>query len=143
MDWHSSNGTPEIQVTSCYAEIDYTPNERTCYLTNPEEISTDHTRNAKMLNFWNGNREVYDYNRSSKSMVLKGIEYYDANSNPTPCDRILCMRNMGKNGAEVTISGLNPTYFNGIYRIRQFGWNKVSEKPELYKWILELEDAEA
>jgi hypothetical protein len=117
-------------------KVNYTPDASTCSLSRPEEISTNHSRNIKMLNFWNGTREVYDVNRSGKSMVLTGGEVYAGS-----CDTILCIRNMGRDGNIVTISELALTYFNGDYRITSFGWRKISEKPERYKWILELESA--
>lgn len=294
---YENTASPEVQVTQCKAEIGYTPSSATCFLTKPEEISTDHKRNTKMFNFWNGNREVYDYNRNGKSIVLRGTEYqefgtvteeyefdsYDAgtvwetdpdrmvdgttgtyayttidddtqlldshtgsdvdygsckeiskvevrvyasptaafpdasrvqlqpvfvdgngtiwtgsgqetegwtewhditsdtNAPPTwhwsdfrqlqvnvignkiqdygvpkchkvelrvtyktltPCCKIQCVRGLARNGGVVTIDDLRLEYFNGVYRIRQFGWNKISEKPEQYDWILELEDAE-
>lgn len=128
---------PELQCTQLYAEVGYDPSTATCTLNVPKQISTDHSRNIKMLNFWNGTREVYDLNRSGKSMVLVGEEMYDGS-----CDTILCVRGLARNGAVVTIAGLTTGYFNGDFRIRQFGWNKISEKPEHYEWILDLESAD-
>jgi hypothetical protein len=132
----STEVSPEIHTCQTYMKVNYTPDASTCSLSRPEEISTNHSRNIKMLNFWNGTREVYDVNRSGKSMVLTGGEVYTGS-----CDTILCIRNMARDGNIITISGLNPVYFNGDYRINSFGWNKISEKPERYKWILELESA--
>ena len=74
------------------------------------------------------------------------ITYYTVDSfsyTVCPCTKIQRIREMGRSNAPVTISGLNPCYFNGDYRITSFGWNKISEKPEHYKFILELEDTEA
>ena len=127
---------PTISVTQCYAEIGYSPDTSTCTLNKPTKISTNHARNIKMLNFWNGEREVYDLNRSGKSMVLVGSE-----NGTSACSTIICMRDMARNGAIVTVSELTPTYFNSDYRIRSFGWDKISSKPEYYKWILYLEEA--
>ena len=107
----------------------------------PQEISTNHDRNINMINFWNGEREVYDVNRSGKSMVLTG-EITDGNPDVTnACDQIICVRDMVRDGTTITISGLNPVYFNGEYRINSFGWKKIVEKPENYEWVLELESA--
>ena len=128
---------PDIRTTQVYAEVNYTPEDLECTLTKPEQISTNHARNVKMLNFWNGDREVYDLNRSGKSMVLTGRETGSA-----ACDTIICIRNMARDGNIITISELNPKYFNGDYRIKSFGWNEISEKPSHFKWILELEDEE-
>lgn len=127
---------PEIRTTQLYVRVNY-DEEVECTLTKPEEISTNHSRNIKMFNFWNGTREVYDLNRSGKSMVLIGSEVYTSS-----CDTILCVRDMARNGSVVTISGLSLGYFNGNYRINQFGWKKISEKPEHYEWIIQLEDTE-
>lgn len=127
---------PQIRTTQCYAKINYNTSA-TCDLQSPDWIGTTHARNTKMLNFWNGTREVYDLNRSGKSMVLTGTEM-----NSGACSRILCARDIGRNGSTVSITGFSLGYFNGSYKIRSFGWNKISEKPEHYKWIMELEDTE-
>ena len=126
--------SPEIRTTQCYARVNYNTSGE-CELNKPEQISTNHARNVKMFNFWSGDREVYDLNRSGKSMVLTGSEQYtDAYKH------IICIRDMARIGETITITGLSLDYFNGDYRITSFGWNKISEKPEHYKWILELED---
>jgi len=133
----SSVISPEIHTSKSYLKINYTPPTSSCSLIRPEEISYDHTRNVNMLNFWNGNREVYDLSRNNKTMVLTGMEYGSES-----CDRILCVRNMGLDGSVVTLSELGFAEFNGKFRIRSFGWDKISDKPLHYKWILELEDSE-
>ena len=127
---------PEIRTTQTYVDVNYTPVDSSCSLTRPSEISYDHSRNVKMLNFWNGDREVYDLSRSNKTMVLTGMEY-----GTEACDRILCVRTMGKDGSPVTISELGFAEFNGEFRIRQFGWQKTSNKPLHFNWILEVESA--
>jgi len=129
----------EVQCTQLYAEIGYSPSTVTCILSKPQEISTSHDRNSAIINFWNGDREVFDISRSGKSMVLTGSEY---GADINPCSRITCIRNIARNGAEIEIGGLNRDFFNGNYRILQFGWNLVSEKPVYYKWFLELESAD-
>ncbi|GAG19686.1 unnamed protein product, partial [marine sediment metagenome] len=43
-------------------------------------------------------------------------------------------------GADITISGLSNSLWNGVYKIRSFGWKKVSDNPLCYDWILDLED---
>lgn len=132
---YGAASSPQIRTTQCYAKVNYNE-EVECTLNKPQKISTNHARNIKMLNFWNGSREVYDLNRSGKSMLLIGSEQYAGS-----CDIIICVRNMARNGTIITVSGLSLDYFNGDYRIRSFGWDKISEKPEHYKWILDLEDA--
>lgn len=136
---HIELESPEIRTTQCYAKVNYVPSDATCTLNKPEDISVNHDINVKMLNFWDGSREVYSLNRSGKSMVLTGSEYQSNTCNKEcPCERIACMREMGKDGSIITISGLR-SLFNGDFRIRSFGWHHISEKPEYYTWILELE----
>lgn len=137
--YHTEQISPQIRTTQCYAKINYTPPDTECTLSKPEEISVNHSMNIKMLNFWNGTREVYSLNRSGKSMVLTGSEYQsDTCDSACPCEHITCMRDMGKDGSTITISGLR-SLFNGDFKIRSFGWKHISEKPEYYEWILELE----
>lgn len=131
-----TNANPEIRTTQMYVNINFTPPDSTCYLTRPTQISRDHARNVKMLNFWNGDREVYGLSRKGKTMVLMGAEH-----GSSACDRILCVKTMGKDGSIITVSQLGFAEFNGEFRIKQFGWKKVSEKPLHFTWILELEDA--
>jgi len=131
--------SPEIRTTQCYAKVNYTPDDIECTLHKPDKISTNHSRNVKMINFWSGNRVVYDLNRSGKSMVLTGTEYEDT-SITDACGAIECIRQQGENGADVTISELGSALWNGVYKIRSFGWKHISECPDVYDWILELED---
>ena len=133
----SSSVSPEIHTSKVHLKVNYTPEDSECSLNKPEQISTNHARNIEMLNFWNGSREVYDLNRSGKSMTLTGGE-----NGSTACDTIICIRNMARDGNIITISELSPTYFNGEYRIRSFGWNEISEKPSHFKWILEVESTD-
>ena len=136
-----TNISPEIKTCQTYLKVNYTPEDTVCWMPKPQEISTNHARNVKTLNFWNGEREVYDVNRSGKSMVLTG-GITDGNPDVIDvCFQIICVRDMTRDGTIITISGLNPVYFNGEYRINSFGWNKIGEKPENYEWILELESA--
>lgn len=131
---------PEIRTTQNYVKINYVPSDVTCTLTKPEGVSVDHNMNMKMLNFWDGSREVYSLSRSNKTMVLTGSEYQtDTCNQACPCERITCIRNMGGHGETIVISGLSFTLFNGNFKIRSFGWKHISEKPEYYEWILELE----
>ena len=130
---------PEIRTTQCYAKVNYTPSDTGCQLNKPEHISVNHSMNIKMLNFWNGTREVYSLNRSGKSMVITGSEYQSNTCDSEyPCERIACIREMGKDGSTITISGLR-SLFNGDFKIRSFGWKHINKKPEKYDWILELE----
>lgn len=136
---YSNKISPEIRTTQCYAKVNYVPTDTECVLNKPENISVNHSMNIKMLNFWNGTREVYSLNRSGKSMVLTGSEYQsDTCDAECPCEHIACIKEMGKDGSTITVSGLR-SLFNGEFKIRSFGWKHISEKPEYYEWILELE----
>jgi hypothetical protein len=129
---------PYIWCAQCYTEIGYTPPSRSIDINKPESISIDHDRNIKMLNFWEGSREVYDLSRNNKTTVMRGMEYlYDGE---TPSSKINTIRNYARNGATITISDLDMYCYNGDYKIRSFGWKLVSKKPEVFEWILELED---
>ena len=137
---YSLDINPEIRTTQCFAKINYTPPSDSCTLNKPEKISVNHSENIKMLNFWDGTRDVYGLNRSGKSMILTGSEYQsDTCDKLCPCEHIACVRAMGKDGSTIAISGLR-SLFNGSYKIRSFGWKHMSECPEHYEWILELED---
>jgi hypothetical protein len=131
--------TDTYTVTQVYAQVYYTPNDSTCTLTSPTDIEAYHSRDSNAINFWNGDREVYDICRSGKGIMLSGDEYEgDEEHSSTPCERITCIRDMGRDGNLVEIDGLGSLY-DGTYRIKSFGWNKISEQPEYYTWQLELE----
>ena len=127
----------EIRCRRCVAVIDYTGTAN-CYLNKPQEISLDHDRNVKMINFWNGSREVYDLNRSGESVVMEGMEFVTS-SCTDPSARINCVRTMAKAGQVISITDVGMDIFNKDYYIRSFGWDLVSKSPLVYKWQLELE----
>jgi len=135
----TTNVSPEIQTSQCYLKVNYSPDPVTCTLNKPTEISLDHARNTQMLNFWSGNREVYDESRSHKTLVLQGKELVNG------CDVIECVRAMGENGAVVTVArtvGWGTGLIDLNYRIKSFGWKHISEKPDVWEWILEFEASE-
>lgn len=132
---------PELRCTQLYAEVDY-DSSCTCYLPKPEEISRNHQRNVKIINFWNGDREVFDVSRKTKNMVLRG-KVWDEVGEDTACEKIQCVRDMGRAGNIITISGNGfGNCFNGNFRIKSFGWKKRFDKPISFDWYLELEDAD-
>jgi len=130
-------GSPEIRVKKLYIEVFYFPHENSVELNVPEEISSDHKRNTRILNFWNGTREVYDVNRGGKSLLLKGREY---SPNQDAWDEFTKLREIGKRGSTVEINDLSINYFNGEYKIRSFNYRVISERPMTYEWAIELED---
>ena len=105
-----------------------------CSLIAPEEVSTDHVQNVKMMNLWNGNRVVFGQSRNKWSLMLKGQDWETA-----ACDRILCIKELGLAGEPITLSGLNNINWDGEWLIKAFGWDLVYESPIHYKWILMLE----
>lgn len=121
--------------------VGYEADSRSTTLNKPDVISIDHDRNVKMLNFWDGTREVYDLERNSKTTIMKGMEWYSSTCT-NPGVRIDTIRQYAKNGATITIDDMDMPCFNGDYKIRSFGWKLVSNCPETYQWILELEDTE-
>lgn len=125
---------PEIRTTQVYAKINYDTEEE-CTLNKPREVSVDHLRNTAMLNFWSGNRAVYDLGRNRKTMVITGTEY-GTNS----CTKMQCIESMGKYGGELTTSGMGGN-FDSTFKILSFGWKKITDAPLTFDWILELEYA--
>jgi len=123
---------PEIRTTQCYARINY-DSTVTCTLNKPLEISVDHSRNLKMLNFWSGNRVVFDESRNKKTLVAIGREY-----GTDACDKIDCVKGIGKFGADIVTSGIGGALDN-TFKIASFGWKKITDTPLTYDWILELE----
>ena len=133
--YYDEDTSPQIRCTQSYCRVKY-DTSATCTVDKPETISTNHARNIKMLNFWSGDREVYDLNRSGKSMVMRGIFYKDA------CTDLSCIRDMALNGSTITISNLGQTCYEGDYRIRSVGWDEISKTPEVFRWIIDLEAAD-
>jgi len=130
--YYYADYNPEIRTTQCYAKINY-DSEVTCTLNKPQEVSVDHNRNVKMLNFWSGNRAVYDTGRNKKTMVITGMQY-GTNS----CTEMKCIEGIAKFGGEITTNGLGGV-FDDTFRIISFGWKKITDTPLTFEWILELE----
>ena len=58
----------------------------------------------------------------------------------SPLDRIHCIRKMARAGETIFLDGFNTELYNARYFVRSFGWNLVSENPNVYEWMLELEE---
>jgi hypothetical protein len=84
VNYNVSAITPEIRTTAFYADIFY-DSFISLNINNPENISTNHTRNVNMLNFWNGEREVYSISRNNKTLILNGFLGNDNNLERTYC----------------------------------------------------------
>lgn len=145
--------SPEIHCAAMHVKVNHTPEEVECEINKPETVSFDHARNVKMINFWSGNRAVYDLNRSGKSLVLKGLEFdIDMTGCKQPsqcsyperdaCERLKCIDDMGRDGNPITITGFAFSPWNKQYRIMSFGYKKIQECPALFEYILELEAME-
>lgn len=124
----------ELRCTQTYVRINYTPDDSTCTLNKPEILSLNQEDNIKMLNMWSGNRYVYALNRKGKTVVMQGKEWGE-----DACDTMLCVRAMAENGDPVDVTGLTGTWWNSEFRIASFGYRKLTDYPELYEWIIELE----
>lgn len=123
---------PEIRTTQVYAKINY-DSEVTCTLNKPKHVSVDHDRNIKMLNFWSGDRAVYDIGRNHKTMVITGTEY-----GSDACEKIECVKGVAKYGGDITTNGLGGR-FDSTFKILSVGWQKITDKPLTFDWIIELE----
>jgi hypothetical protein len=122
-----------ISISQQYVEINYNETQ-TASIPKPDALSSSSEMNIKMLNFWNGDREVYSLDRASRSIVLFGIDWQS-----NACTNIQKIRDMGRNGEDVIISGLNLYILNSTFKIRSFGWEQISKNPIRYDWIIELE----
>jgi hypothetical protein len=143
---------PQIKTMGLYAEVHLQPKEIECEINKPETTSFDHSRNVNILNFWSGERAVYDLSRSGKNIVLTGKEFdwdctrdCDSECYQYPrkcaCDRLKCIDAMGRDGSEIAISGYSFEPWNKNYRILSFGYKLVQSKPAMYEYVLELEEA--
>jgi hypothetical protein len=137
---HTEDVNPEIRVTQLYTRVNYNRGTVTCNLHKPKDVETEHSRIINMINFWNGEREVYDIRRSGKTMLMRGTEY-EPHIGSDPCARIECIRDMGLCGNDIEITDSGLLCFNGTFKIRSFGWELIQKHPLTYDWILELEDA--
>lgn len=135
VEYETTGEDKKLQISQEYLKVNYTPEISVCSLPAPEVIDRVNSRNVKMLNFWSGDREVYDESRNYKGMVLTGKLWGN-----DATDTIKCIRQMGLDGSNVTVSGFSCSLFDGTYKIKSFGWQKISEHPLAFNWILELED---
>jgi len=135
--YYTTTVVPEIHTSAAWITVNYSPPDINCSITMPTSLSRTVDENVIPLNFWDGTREVYFDSKNLKTMVLEGYEYASGAD-----DRIVCIRDMGRNGNVVTISGFSNEYYNTTYRIASFGWKLVSKLPLHYKWILELQEIE-
>jgi hypothetical protein len=145
--------SPEVKCAAMYLNVNHTPEEVVCELNKPETVSFNHSRNVMMLNFWSGNRAVYDLSRNGKTVVLKGKEFdrdiagckeESTCSYPAKyaCDRLKCIDAMGRDGNPIVLSGFSFTPWNKTYRLLSFGYKKIQSCPALFEYIIELEELE-
>jgi len=131
---------PEIRTTQCYAKVNYTTDSE-CTLQNPEEIEMNQSQIINIINFWDGEREVYGIARGNKTMLMMGKEWDDAVLGIDADTRIGCVKQMAKTTGEiyVDIGGAGSKEFDGTFRLLSFGWKKISDLPKTYDWMLEFE----
>ena len=135
--YYNTTVTPEIRTSAVWLSVNYTPPLTECLVTMPVRVSRSVSENIRMINFWDGTREVYFENTNLKTMVLEGYEYASGAD-----DRIKCIRDMGRDGNIITVDGFINMFHNTTYRIASFGWKLVSKLPLHYKWIIELQELE-
>lgn len=127
----------EIRTTQVYAKVNYTPSSSTCYLNKPHTYTFTHTREIKALNFWGGDREVYDLRKAGNTLAIEGSEYDTTDSTATT--RLECIRDMADNGDDIEISGFTDTNINGSWLIRNFSYAQDSTNPNLWNYSMECE----
>jgi len=128
---------PEIRTTQMYARVKYTPSTTSCYLTKPSTYDYNHNREIKKLNFWNGDRSVYDLQRNNKTLTMTGMEYIGTTSEATI--RLKCVKDMEQNGSEIEISGMDDPNLNTTWQIKSFEYRQNDTNPNIYDWVLEAE----
>jgi len=139
---YNQTTVPKVKVASCYVEVGFTPNQwETVTINTPQEVLTSHTSVIRMINFWNGDREVYSLGRSNKKIALKGVQY-EEDSCLAPDVVIAAIQTLGRRSLPIVIEDFALSAWNGTYYIRSFMWKKISEKPLNYEWAIELEDSE-
>lgn len=135
--FYTTTVTPEVRTSANWLTVNYTPVDTVCNITMPSHVSRTVDENINAINFWDGTREVYFESQNLKTMVLEGYEYGSGAD-----DRIICVRDMGRDGNVISIAGFSNDYHNTTYRIASYGWKLVSKLPLYYKWILELQELE-
>jgi len=120
----------ELRLTQMYAEVEYT-SDVSYNIERPEKLKLQHTRNTNRINLWDDSFHTYDINRSSKKLNMNGIIH----NNPDSAVSLTTLT-----GSTVSITNLGSlTCYEGDYKIEDYNYTKISEKPELYKWNMTLE----
>ncbi len=125
------DGSPIIRTFKIQLQVSF---HRVCTMIAPEDVSTDHAQNIKMMNMWDGERVVFGQSRSGWSLLLTGQDWEN-----DACDKILCVKQLGLDGVPIVISGLNNLNWDTEWMIKSFGWKQVSRNPIHYEWMLLLE----
>ena len=133
---YTENRIPPINTTSLYAVVNYTPSSGSCYLNKPNSYTYTNNRDVRKINFWNGDRKVYDLSRSSKTLMMTGVEY---NRGSAPTVYLNCVKQMKDNGESVLLSGFNDSKIDTYWMITDFNYTKNIENPNIYDWSLTLE----
>lgn len=131
------NYSPEIRTTQCYAVVNYAASSTTCFLSKPHSYTYSNSRQVNKFNTWSGERKVYDVTRTSKMLVMMGIEYPRPDSVVTTT--LNCVRAMKDNGTYITITGTGDTLVDTTWMIQDFSFAKNESNPYIYDWVLTLE----
>jgi len=126
---------PEIQTSQCYAVVNYTPAANTVTLNDPQELSVSHSRKLGRFTFSDGDYEVADFGRSTKTLTMSGFEYASAD------DDMQDVKDMTHYPAVVAVTNLDDTNLNTNYWIRDFNFTRMGGEPTIYHWVLVLEEA--
>ncbi|RPI86134.1 MAG: hypothetical protein EHM34_00120 [Nitrosopumilales archaeon] len=137
----NSLGNAQIATSQIYATLNISINTtETCSLPKPVDIDVRHEVDARGLNFWSGNREVYALGRTSKRTVLSGIMWDGCTDGTSTCEDIInCIRTMAKRQLPIALTGLRYSYLNTNYNIISFAWKKQFNCSNISDWELELE----
>ena len=130
---------PEIRTTNIYARVNYVPGTDTATLNKPENYSISHSRETKKLNFWSGDRAVYDLKRNSKTLTMNGSEWDD--DVVVALTRLEAIKAMAEVGENITISGMDDYNANTTWLISSFDYTQDVNNPNMYNWSLVGEKA--
>ena len=134
---YSLASSPQIRTTQIYAMVNYVPSSSTCFLTKPYEYTLTISNDVKKLNFWSGNRAVYNEGISAYSLSMSGNEYNTVDG--TALSRLNCVKNMKDSGSPVTLSNFFDSNMNDTWYIKDFSYEKSCENVNIYSWKMVLE----
>ena len=110
----------------------------TITLTPPvEAFNLDENRNVIGFHFWDDSDKVVDTGKSSRAIMLSGVETDDAYDKMSEFDWI------AEAGDEVTISGFDDDNIDTTWYIEDFSYNVEGGTPSVTFWNVTLEKSES